>query len=63
MCLSTVYRNEKTEEAVIMRNVMAISCENDMVVLTDLMERTVAIQGKLVSANLVDGFVIVEETK
>lgn len=63
MCLSTVYRNEKTEEAVIMRNVMAISCENDMVVLTDLMERTVAIQGRLVSANLVDGFVIVEEAK
>lgn len=63
MCLSTVYRNEKSEEAVIMRNVMAISCENDMVVLTDLMERTVAIQGRLVSANLVDGFVIVEEAK
>lgn len=63
MCLSTVYRNQKTEENVIMRNVMAISCEEDTVVLTDLMERTVAIQGKLISANLVDGFVIVEQTK
>ena len=62
MCLSTVYKNAKTEENVVMRNVMAITVEEDTVILTDLMERTVAIQGKLVSANLVDGFVIVKET-
>ena len=61
MCLSTVYRNEKTEEAVIMRNVMAISCEKDMVVLTDLMERQLEIRGVLTEANLVDGFVVVKE--
>ena len=52
MCLSTVYKNAKTEENIVIRNVMSI---------TDLMERTVAIQGKLLSANLVDGFVIVQE--
>jgi predicted RNA-binding protein len=61
MCLSTVYKNAKTEENIVMRNVMAITCEEDTVILTDLMERTVAIQGKLVSANLVDGFVVVQE--
>ena len=61
MCLSTVYKNIKTEENIVMRNVMAITCEEDTVILTDLMERTVAIQGKLLSANLVDGFVIVQE--
>ena len=61
MCLSTVYKNTKTEENIVMRNVMAITCEEDTVILTDLMERTVAIQGKLISANLVDGFVIVRE--
>ena len=61
MCLSTVYKNTKTEENIVMRNVMAITCEEDIVILTDLMERTVAIQGKLVSANLVDGFVVVQE--
>jgi hypothetical protein len=32
------------------------------VILTDLMDRTVAIEGTLVSANLIDGFVIVKET-
>ncbi len=61
MCLSTVYKNAKTEENIVMRNVMSITCEEDTVILTDLMERTVAIQGKLLSANLVDGFVIVQE--
>ena len=61
MCLSTVYKNAKTEENVVMRNVMSITVEEDTVILTDLMERTVAIQGKLVSANLVDGFVVVQE--
>ena len=61
MCLSTVYKNAKTEENVVMRNVMAITVEEDTVILTDLMERTVAIEGTLVSANLVDGYVIVKE--
>ena len=61
MCLSTVYRNEKKEEAVVMRNVMSIECKDGCVILTDLMERTVAVEGTLVSANLVDGFVIVKE--
>lgn len=60
MCLSTVYKNEKTPEAIVMRNVMSIECQEDTVILTDLMEHTVAITGKLVSANLVDGFVIVK---
>ena len=62
MCLSTVYKNEMTEQAVVMKNVMRIDVEDDMVVLTDLMDRTVAIRGRLQQANLVDGFVIVKET-
>ena len=61
MCLSTVYKNTKTEDAVVMRNVMSIECQDGTVILTDLMERTVAIKGTLVSANLVDGYVIVKE--
>jgi predicted RNA-binding protein len=62
MCLSTVYRNQLTPEAIIMRNVMTIECKDGCVILTDLMERQVAIEGQLESANLVDGFVIVRET-
>lgn len=61
MCLSTVYKNEKTEQNVAMRNVMQIECKDGCVILTDLMDRTMAIEGQLLSANLVDGFVIVKE--
>ena len=61
MCLSTVYKNAKTPDAIAMKNVMSIECRDGYVILTDLMERTMAIEGQLVSANLVDGYVIVKE--
>ena len=60
MCLSTVYKNQKEEAAVAMRNVMRIECKDGQVILTDLMDRTMAIDGQLLEANLVDGFVIVK---
>ena len=62
MCLSTVYRNTPTPESMIMRNVMTIECRDGMVILTDLMERTCAIEGVLEKANLVDGIAIIRET-
>ena len=62
MCLSTVYKNAKTPDAIAMKNVMSLECKDGYVILTDLMERTCAIEGELVKANLVDGYVIVRET-
>jgi len=62
MCLSTVYKNDRKEENIVMKNVMRIDCKDGCVILTDLMERTVAIEGTLESANLVDGFVVVKES-
>lgn len=61
MCLSTVYKNTMSPETIAMKNVMSIECRDGMVILTDLMERQVAIEGELERANLVDGFVIVKE--
>ena len=61
MCLSTVYKNTMAPETVAMRNVMSIECRDGLVILTDLMERQVAIEGELERANLVDGYVIVKE--
>ncbi len=61
MCLSTVYKNTMEEASIVMKNVMRIDCKDGCVILTDLMDRTVSIQGRLVQANLVDGFVIVQE--
>lgn len=62
MCLSTVYKNSMAPESVLMRNVMSIECRDGVVVLTDLMERQMAIEGQLEKANLVDGYVIVKES-
>lgn len=62
MCLSTVYKNKMTPETVLMKNVMSIECHDGVVILTDLMERQVAVEGTLEKANLVDGYVIVKES-
>ena len=61
MCLSTVYKNTMSPETVVMKNVMQIECKDGCVIITDLMERSVSIEGQLLSANLVDGYVIIEE--
>ena len=63
MCLSTVYRSTLTPEAVVMKNVMTIESKDGVIILTDLMERQVAIEGTLEKANLVDGYVVIKETK
>ncbi len=61
MCLSTVYKNTLTPENVMMKNVMKIECQEGVVIITDLMERQMAIEGTLEMANLVDGVAIVRE--
>ena len=62
MGLSTVYKNKMSPEDIVMKNVMRVECKDGCVILTDLMERQVAIEGQLQEANLVDGFVIVRES-
>ena len=62
MCLSTVYKHKMDPASIAMKNVMTIECRDGLVILTDLMERQVAIEGELEKANLVDGYVIVKET-
>jgi predicted RNA-binding protein len=61
MCLSTIYKNALVPENIVMRNVMRIECKDGVVILTDLMERQVAIEGTLEMANLVDGVAVVKE--
>ena len=60
MCLSTVYKNTMEEASIVMRNVMRIECREGQVILTDLMDRSVTVDGQLEQANLVDGYVIVK---
>ena len=61
MCLSTVYRNTLTPDAVVMKNVMTIEFKDGVIVLTDLMERQMAVEGELEMANLVEGVCVVRE--
>ena len=61
MCLSTVYKNVMEPASILMKNVMSIECRDGQVILTDLLDRELAIEGQLERANLVDGYVIVRE--
>ena len=47
MCLSTVYKNKLTPESVMRKTVSRIECKDGMVMLTDLMERQMAVEGTL----------------
>lgn len=60
MCLSTVYRDAVEPTNVAMQNVMKIECRNGSVILTDLFDRQLTIEGELVMANLVDGVAVVK---
>ena len=61
MCLSTAYRNNLVPEAIAMKNVMVIECREGKVILTDLMERQLELDGYVEKANLVEGYVVVRE--
>ena len=60
MCLSTVYKNEKTPSNVVLSNVMLINCENGMVKLTDIMGREAMVEGEILSADLTGGTVVLK---
>lgn len=61
MCLSTAYRNTKTPEAIFMKNVMEIQIKDGVILLTDLLGNEMTVEGTLQEANLVEGFVLIQE--
>ncbi len=61
MCLSTVYKNEKAPQNMVMSNVQRIDVQDGQLLLTDLMDREMVIVGKLISVDLVGGVAIVQE--
>ena len=60
MCLSSVYDKTVDADHLLIRNVQLIKVEGDEIVCTDIMEEDMRIRGRLVSANLVEGRVIVD---
>lgn len=61
MCLSTIYRGSVEQNNLVMKNVRMIECRDGTVVLTDLMERQLAIEGELAEADLVNGVAVIRE--
>lgn len=61
MCLSTIYRGSVEQNNLVMKNVRMIECRDGKIVLTDLMERQLAIEGELAEADLVNGVAVIRE--
>lgn len=59
MCLSTVYKNEKDDNNVLCRFVETITADGDKLTFVDVMGAATTITGRLVSADLTAGSVIV----
>lgn len=62
MCLSTVYRNDREDDNILMKNVQTIECRNGDVILTDLFGRQLSIHGELLKASLTDAYALVKES-
>lgn len=59
MCLSTIYKNEKQDDNILCKFVATIEVEGDTLTFVDVMGMVTKITGRLVSADLTAGTVIV----
>ncbi|MDE7242574.1 MAG: CooT family nickel-binding protein [Oscillospiraceae bacterium] len=59
MCLSTVYKNQKEDNNILCQYVATITANGDELTFVDVMGDSVTITGKLLSADLTAGTVIV----
>ncbi|MBQ9647917.1 MAG: CooT family nickel-binding protein [Oscillospiraceae bacterium] len=60
MCLSNVYKNEKTKENLRASDVASIDLDGGIVTLTDLFGRKTSVEGTLKRADLTGGVVILQ---
>ena len=61
MCLSTIYRGSVQQDNLVMKNVKTIEYRSGRLVLTDLMDRQVSVEGELAMADLVGGVAVIRE--
>ena len=59
MCISTAYRNAALPENILLKNVRAFRISSNSIILTNILEQELAIAGMLVSADLINGIVII----
>jgi predicted RNA-binding protein len=60
MCLSTAYRNKKSDDNIAARYVAEINVTPSSVILTDVMGDQIEIEGKLLYVDLTGGTVIID---
>jgi len=60
VCLSNVYKNEKSRENLLASDVAAIETDGNVVTLTDLFGRKLSVEGTLKRADLTGGVVILQ---
>ena len=61
MCLSAVYKKAQAPENLVLNNVQRIEDKGGTIVLTNIMDQQVAVEGRILMADLVGGVVILEE--
>jgi len=61
MCLSTVYKNTQSRENLVLSNVQRIEERDGAIILTNIMDQQVAVEGRIVMADLIGGVVVVAE--
>lgn len=59
MCLSTIYKNTKEDNNILCKYVATINADGDQLTFEDVMGEKMTITGRLVSADLTSGYVIV----
>ena len=59
MCLSTIYKNEKQDNNILCKFVSTITADGDKLIFEDVMGERMTVTGRLVSADLTAGSVIV----
>lgn len=59
MCVSTAYQNAILPENILMKNVRAFRVEGKTIVLTNILEQQMTIAGTLMSADLINGVVVI----
>ena len=59
MCISTAYRNAALPENILLKNVRAFRISSNSIILTNILEQELTIAGMLVSADLINGIVII----
>ena len=59
MCLSTVYKNEVSDDNMLAKNVADIKVDGGKIICTDLMGIRTVFDGTLAKVDLMDNYVIV----